>query len=414
MAQHNPDHSFPEKAMTRLRLDYPLSEIFEMDNSEPPQPKYFDSKTRRQNGMKYRIPAHQRYPQWKSQQKNSLIDTVFRNYPMNGIVVSQHVEYKEVYYDIEDGQTRLSILQGFFRNEFPFTLNDGTVHFYSDLPIAEQRKFDSYRITIDVLSDINENGYDISEAFDRLQCGRPLRDKDLYWNRKDEYPLIIKAFSLINQPYWLTGFMNTIKGITDKHRNQLPEVVTLIYAIINYHYKKNSEATISKRKTFSKCFREQVQNLEVPISDENNARIKKFLTYLNEIINGTYEMLPQITIPREKVNTWCNLANQTGMILHEWLENETAGDDITESSKNKWIKLMCLERQSADLMFKGKKTMWNGMTSSSKQNTDDASIIARLERVNEFFENPENTADSYSIKYNLNVDGMEDDNTDSE
>ena len=28
--------------------------------------------------MKYRIPEHQRYPQWKSEQKNSLIDTVFR------------------------------------------------------------------------------------------------------------------------------------------------------------------------------------------------------------------------------------------------------------------------------------------------------------------------------------------------
>ena len=80
--------------------------------------------------MKYRIPEHQRYPQWSSEQKN-LIDTIFRNYPMNGIVVSQHIEDNLIYFDLEDGQTRLSNLQDFYMNEYEFTLDDG---YYNVLP----------------------------------------------------------------------------------------------------------------------------------------------------------------------------------------------------------------------------------------------------------------------------------------
>ena len=399
--------NFPVRAMTRTRQETTLGYIFELDYSEDPQPRYFNSKTRRQNGMKYRIPEHQRYPQWSSEQKNSLIDTVFRNYPMNGIVVSQHVEDNGIYYDLEDGQTRLSNLQGFFLNEYPFTLDDGTTMFYHELPRAEQRKFDSYRITLEILSDINEEGHDISEAFHRLQCGTPLKDKDLYWNRKDEYPLVKKAFTLINEPYWQSGYMNTVKGITDKHRNHLPDIVTLIYAIINYNLKKSSEERPSKRKTFWKCFRVQVPELKIEISDADNARIEKFMTYLNEIISDVYTELSPSTSPKEKVNKWCNLAHQTGMILYEWLENETTDEEVMEAHQEKWVEMINLDRRSGGLMFKGKKTMWNGMTSTNKQNTADASIAARLERVNEFYDNREPTAATYSIIYNQNVDGEE-------
>ena len=151
--------------------------------------------------MKYRIPEHQRYPQWSSEQQNSLVDTVFRNYPMNGIVVSQHVEGTGIYFDLEDGQTRLSNLQGFFMNDYPFTLDDGTTVFYRDLPRALQRRFDGYRISLELLSEINEV-HDIHEAFDRLNFGTRLKDKDLYWNRKNEYPLVKKAFTLIDEQYW--------------------------------------------------------------------------------------------------------------------------------------------------------------------------------------------------------------------
>lgn len=408
--------NFPVRAMTRTRQETTLGDIFELDYSEDPQPRYFNSKTRRQNGMKYRIPEHQRHPQWKHEQKNSLIDTVFRNYPMNGIVVSEHVKDNGIYYDLEDGQTRLSNLQDFYMNEYPYLLDDGSEVYYKELPMSLQRRFENYRIYLEILSDIDEQSHDISEAFHRLQCGTPLKDKDLYWNRKDEYPLVKKAFTLINEPYWQSGYMNTVKGITDKHRNHLPDIITLIYAIINYNLKKSSEERPSKRKTFSKCFRVQVPELKIEISDADNARIEKFLIYLNEIISDVYTELSPSTSPKEKVNKWCNLAHQTGMILYEWLENETADEAVMEAHQEKWVEMINLDRRSGGLMFKGKKTMWNGMTSTNKQNTADASIAARLERVNEFYDNRETTAATYSIIYNhnQNVDGEEEEEVEVE
>ena len=209
--------------------------------------------------------------------------------------------------------------------------------------------------------------------------------------------------------------MNTVKGITDKHRNHLPDIVTLIYAIINYHKKKASESRVSKRKTFWKSFRAQVSELKIDISETDNVRIKRFLTYLNQIISDVYTEVPPSTKPKEKVNKWCNLAHQTGMILHEWLENESADEAVMEANQEKWVEMMNLERRSSDLMFKGRKTMWNGMMTTNKQNTDDASIAARLERVNEFYAKRETTAATYSIMYNQNVDGVEEElETDSD
>ena len=44
---------------------------------------------------------------------------------MSGIVVSAHIDQDkgELYYDFEDGQTRMSILQDFYMDRFPFNLD---------------------------------------------------------------------------------------------------------------------------------------------------------------------------------------------------------------------------------------------------------------------------------------------------
>ena len=60
---------------------------------------------------------------------------------------------------------------------------------------------------------------------------------------------------------------------------------------------------------------------------------------------------------------------------------------------------MILERKSGDFMFMGKKTMWNGLHTSHKQNTDDASVAARLMRVNAFFANREEVSAENGIVY---------------
>ena len=56
--------------------------------------------------------------------KEELINTIFKNYPISSIILSQKIYNDGVVFDIEDGQTRLSILQEFYDNKFSIMIND--------------------------------------------------------------------------------------------------------------------------------------------------------------------------------------------------------------------------------------------------------------------------------------------------
>jgi hypothetical protein len=383
----------PSKNMDRRQDNTTLGDIFEKD--ELGNPRHFNSKWRSQGGLKYRIPDHQRHPSWKHNAKQLLVDTVFRNFPMSGFVVSEHCEEGHIYYDFEDGQTRMSILQDYYNDGFSYETDTKQSVKFSQLPRAVQRRFENYKIYIEVMSDFEENSK--FEVFERLQAGDPLKDKDLYWNRR-EYPYVDKAIDIIKEPNWRGVYMNTSKGIDDDKRNALPAVVTFLYAITQYNMIKQKEScNPSRRKSMWKCFRAQVTVLKTPISENDNKRINTFLEYLNYIIDEVYSIYPQQ--PRERLGTWNNLAKQTGMILHEWLETESEPIKVKKSNQKKWIELMVLERKSGDFIFMGKKTMWNGLLTSHKQNTDDASVAARLMRVNAFFANREEVSAENGIVY---------------
>jgi hypothetical protein len=399
----------PSKKMDRRQDNCTLGDIFEKDESGTPL--HFNAELRRHTGLTYRIPEHQRHPAWKKQAKQLLVDTVFRNYPMSGFVVSEHCEDGEIYYDFEDGQSRMSILQEYFNDGFAYETDSGHQVKFSQLSHSVQRRFENYRIYIEVMYKYETNAQ--YEVFERLQFGEPLKDKDMYWNRR-EYPYVKKAMELIKTPTWRGLYMNTSKGISDKERTALPSVVTFVYAIIQYNAIKQREESASKRKTMWKCFRAQGPVLKEDISDADHKRIDNFLEYLNYIIDEVYRIYPKQT--RERLGIWNNFAKQTGMILHEWLETEHESAETKSANQKKWSEMMVLERKSGNLMFKkGKKTMWNGMDTSHKQNTDDASVAARLERMNAFYENREEVSAEHGIVYCIDNEGdANDESTDGE
>ena len=92
------------------------------------------------------------------------------------------------------------------------------------------------------------------------------------------------------------------------------------------------------------------------------------------------------------------------MILFEWLTNEHKNPIFHEQNRKKWVEIMLIERKSTNFMFKGKKTMWNGLKSSHKQNTDNEALKRRVDRVNEFYVNPEEVAQDNGIQYNTGDD----------
>ena len=359
-----------------------LGELFEKNDEGPIR---FNS-VERTAELRYRIPSHQRHPQWKIQQKQLLIDTVMRNYPMTGITVSEHVLSSQVYYDIEDGQSRLSILQDFYNDAFDYTFPDGVEYKFSTMPLTHQRRFENYRINIEILSGCDVSA--ISEVFQRLQYGEPLKDCDLYWNRK-EYTYIAYALELFESDHWRNQYMKTTT-ICDTNRKSICDIVTIVYAILEFDNETRSIAEDTGRKCMTASFRYQVHNLNKVISKRGKERIVSFFNYLNSIIDEIYSS-PRAS--KEHMTSWSKLSKQTGMILYEWLTTDMA------DNKTKWVEIMQIERQSANFMYKGTKTMWNGMRSGNRQNTNASSVKIRVERVNQFYENKQDIASEYRIRY---------------
>ena len=347
-----------------------LGHLFRNDNDG--NPLRFNNRERRGN-YRYRIPIHQRYPQWKNTKINKLINSVLSVYAIGGIIVSKHIEDNIEFFNIEDGQSRLSVLQRFYNDEITYNTedNDGNtlIFKYSELDENEKEIFKSTIIPIQIL--INFSDDDLHEQFERLQDGEPLRDKDLYWNRSDTY-FVQYALNLTRENFWINEYMGTTKPITDTHRDRLPDVCALISAFVKEEGKRH--ITSSFKTHF------EILN-KAPISEAVRNEIKHFLEYYSSIIRGIYN-LPENE--GSKMRPFYNVAKDLGMVLIEYLDNPNMRTtEQLNTFKNKWITIINYDMNNDDFM-KGRKLLWTGLTSAERQNTHDASLRARVNRVNEY------------------------------
>ena len=236
--------SIPESSVQRQYHPITLGELFETD--EHGEPKLFNSDDdRASTQLEYRIPEHQRYPAWSQEKKSKLLDSVFRNYTMSGFVVSEHFDITngEKYYDFEDGQTRLTILQSFYNNKLPFISPGCSVAeglYYDDLSHVQQQRFNRYKISLEILSRSKnkDNFYDdIQIMFERLQEGKALSDDDKYWNRKTKHLVKFTHDNLLSYETGGNAIIHNVymspQGYGDKKRMRLGHMCGFISGIIN-------------------------------------------------------------------------------------------------------------------------------------------------------------------------------------
>ena len=236
--------SIPESSVQRQYHPITLGELFETDDNG--DPKIFDSDDdRNATQLEYRIPEHQRYPCWSQEKKSKLLDSVFRNYTMSGFVVSEHfdLENGEKYYDFEDGQTRLTILQSFYNNKLPFispgcSVDEGL--YYDNLSHVQQQRFNRYKISLEILSRSKNKEYfydDIQIMFERLQEGKALSDDDKYWNRKTKHLVKFAHENLLSYETGGDTIIHNVymspQGYGDKKRMRLGHMCGFISGIIN-------------------------------------------------------------------------------------------------------------------------------------------------------------------------------------
>ena len=350
---------------------------------------------RSQTQKKYRIPIHQRFNRWSSDDKQSLIASIFLNYIIGNISLSRHPNNAmDFYFNIEDGQSRLTVIQEFIEDKFKFNSL-----LFSELTEYDRNRFMDYKFSTDITTPSRNRGnsnmllddhYFVN--FDRINKGASLSDNDKYWCYKSK-KLVEIAINLIEDSKLDYTFMGVSKfGGKDKNgkeeRKPLEEFVTFISALVNNIYKKsydrNSEY-LDVKKTNGQ-----------PYSQIDIDYIYGFMEFYKSIHDTMLEQMPPRQ--REKVNVHFNNPGKfLGMIVMDYKEYSPL-----EDKKNMWVNILNINR-SSDNFMKEKNTLWNGFTDANKKNQEEENIRMRLNRVKEFYSNKQETSDNYHIEYNENL-----------
>jgi len=127
---------------------------------------------------RYDIPEWQRQKVWSRKKKQSLLDSILRQWKVPKFYFSKLSGSPESY-EVVDGQQRLVTILEFFENKLP--LSDASAEkfggrLYGDLPDEISDAFDDYEIEFDEIEDASDE--EVKEFFRRLQEGLRLTSSE--------------------------------------------------------------------------------------------------------------------------------------------------------------------------------------------------------------------------------------------
>ena len=384
VTQYNPivnDDEIPEAVFDRTLTTVTIGEIFRKDNDN-----YINIETthdRANTNKKYRIPIHQRHNKWKPDDKKTLIDSIWKNYIIGGISLSQQPDGRQVYFNIEDSQSRLTVIQEYLDDKLKYKNK-----YFGELLDENRQRFYNYTFSVDTtvptnhaienegITTIDDHYY---ENFDRINRGKKLEDNDKYWCHKDK-SIVSYSINLIDNFNNNYSFMNTydFNGYTE--RKPLNNIVTIVGALIYGVYKNSYER--------------HYERIGIPITDEMRQKVINFMNYYKSIHDGMFELHEKEVTEKFQFN---NPGQFLGMILYDF--NEKVVDDATqEESKNMWINILNINRFSDNFM-KGKKYLWKGLSDGDSSNQEKKNLETRYNRIKEFYEDKVNVSRELRIEY---------------
>ena len=372
----------PPKAFDREILQISLREIFEKD--EDGNYINFDSTiNRNQCILKYRIAPHQRYHKKSLKDKWDIIDSVFRNYIIGGISFSRHPSTNGVgtfYFNIEDGQSRLTIIQEYIEDGFKYKDK-----FFNDLSDFDKQRFMGYifsqeittpsRISRNINMTIDDHHF---ENFDRINRGTSLSDNDKYWCHKHK-PMVKFSFDLIAVFKTERLFMCTEKFSSEK-RNVLENICTLVGMNLYDVYKKS--------------YSRHMENLNTEITNMKKNNVYDFMNHYSNIHDKIYEDFPRRQ--GEHILQFNNPGKFLSMIVRDY---KVQREGISNTDKvNMWADILNINR-SSDNFMKGSYTLYNFLNEGDKKNQEISNIDKRLERIILFYNDKQTISNQYNIEY---------------
>lgn len=344
--------------------------------------------------LKYRVPDHQRYHKKSRDAKITIIDSVWKNYIIGGLALSRHPDNEMCFYlNIEDGQSRLNIIQDYLDDKFKYR---GA--YFSQRTTAEKKRFTSYQFNMDITmvsrtrspsDEVTTTADHYYENFDRINRGAKLEDNDKYWCKKNK-PVCKLAIDFIGKavkeyPFMLTKTFGVIKD-GKQCRAPLQEIVAMIGALYYDTYKLS--------------YSRHYEKIGEAVTPEKKKTLYDFMNWYKGVHDKMFAVFPREHGEQSGFN---KPGRFQGMMVMDY-KKTTVHEDLIglEEKKQKWVEILNIDRCSDDFM-KGTKTIWNTMSGGNKSNQEEGNIKARLTRVDEFYfdatPNREVTVDKYSIKW---------------
>jgi len=361
--------TIPEKIINIETISKSLYEIFVKNKDN--KPLYFDSGLDYENNdnLKYKIPPHQRHgvKDWNLEKKQKLIDSIYKGYPIQGITTSKHIKNIDgnifECQEIEDGATRLTILQEYYNDNFRYCNK-----YFSEIESRHQQTFNNYKINIDIMNDASPE--DITHAFERLNNGKPLNDSDRYYAMKDVSPLVIKSIEITKTSYWNPIIMKT-KDFSSKKRKILPELCAIV-ATIAFGKEYTS---VSSKRLFKLYYEKLPQDID--------KKLESFFNLYNNIYNKSLEI-------KQTTNgniDWHKTSKFLGLIMHDYLDlPDSPNKKDIKDKEDMWIYIIKLIKTVPNFWF-GDETVWSGnFTKAQKRNCLAVDFSARLNRLREIYD----------------------------
>jgi len=394
----------PSRVFDRQIGEMSLREIFEKGD-DGGYINFDATEDRRTSRKKYRIALHQRYDKWSHQAKETIIESIFLNYIIGSLSFSQHVDHDRIgdfYYDIEDGQSRLTVIQEYLENKFSWMEK-----LFRELTDVQKNRFMDYKFPKEITTVSRTRGDTACikdhyyENFDRINRGKALTDNDKYWCRKDK-PMVKFAIDLIGRFNVDTGysFMNTEKFGTvrdgKENREVLEKIVTMIGGILYQEYKKS--------------FDRHINHYGTPLTQIIKKNVTDFMEFYKDIHDGMLEI--QSREPGEKYfkSNFNNPGKFLGLIIMDyttprldhtaWFHRSLPYLPTTlKKKKAMWVNILNIDRSSNNFMM-GKQTLWMmDFTDGDRKNQEVSNISKRLERVVQFYNDKVDVSARYGIEY---------------
>jgi len=326
-------------------------------------PDTFDSTVERgsvEDDKEFRIPIHNRFPQWKTSKSEDLVDSIMKNYPIHSIMTSQHVRNGFVCKDIEDGQTRLSVLQNYTQDKYTW---NGLK--YSELTEEARSKFNCYEVRVEVIGktrNMSEETFntEIHRIFERLNSGRPLSGNDKYHLYRSSSPVIMFALELKDSIEFRDYFKKYIGKIGEgKSRSLLSDTVGCVLAL--------TRTDTSRADCINTSYERNCRYIHDDISETSRQNAIEFFRFYFRLLD---DALTSVASPKK---CYGKLSGVLGLLLYGWIQDK---EQVQHRDRDIWKSYITL-----GLARGYHDTLFSTLRPGDRRNLTSSSLKIRWELV---------------------------------